>query len=82
VVYELWPSPFRDADGRPLPAGDEGYGFALASAERVEADPWDIRLRPATETTFDDDRPGYDLDGEPMAERPEDPWGDGRPHPD
>lgn len=81
VVYELWPSPFRDPDGRPLPAGDEGYGFAVAAVERDEADPWDIRLRPAAETVLDDGRPAYDLEGNLVPELPEDPWGDGRPRP-
>jgi hypothetical protein len=40
VVYELWPSPFRDAAGRPLPAGDEAYGVAAAQAELDEGNPW------------------------------------------
>jgi hypothetical protein len=42
VVYELWPSPFRGADGRPLGAGDEGYGLARAAAEAAEVEPWAI----------------------------------------
>ena len=42
VVYELWPSPFRDEAGRPLAAGDEGYGAALAAAELAEHDPWSV----------------------------------------
>jgi hypothetical protein len=37
VVYELWPSPFRDDQGRPLPVGDEGYGDLVG--EQPD-DPW------------------------------------------
>ncbi len=81
VVYEMWPSPFRDAAGRPLAAGDEGYGFALAAADLTEGDPWDIRRRPVAYTDLDEGRPQHDLDGRLVQERPEDPWGDGRPRP-
>lgn len=76
VVYELWPSPFRGADGRPLAAGDEGYGHALELARLAEEDPWDIRRRPPVKTVLDDGRPQYDLDGNVVQEKPQNPWGD------
>jgi hypothetical protein len=76
VVYELWPSPFRDEDGKPLGAGDEGYGDALALAELSEANPWDV-LRQGLYGSLegDDEAPEYDLDGNLVEELPEDPWG-------
>jgi hypothetical protein len=67
VVYELWPSPFRDEAGRPLGAGDDGYGDALALAELSEVHPWEVRTEP--------EGPEYDLDGHLVEEVPEDPWG-------
>jgi hypothetical protein len=74
VVYELWPSPFHDADGRPLAAGDDAYGLAVAQAELAERDPWS-----APSSRGDDDtgapRPEFDLDGNLVQERPENPWG-------
>ena len=70
VVYELWPSPFRDDRGRPLPAGDEGYGLAVAAAEQDEGRPV-VAAAAATRTTalVDDDRPEYDLDGNVVGAR-------------
>jgi hypothetical protein len=70
VVYELWPSPFRDAQGRPLVAGDESYGLAVAQAELAEGDPWSARPSRADATG-----PEYDLDGNIVQERPENPGG-------
>jgi hypothetical protein len=70
VVYELWPSPFRDAQGRPLVAGDESYGLAVAQAELAEGAPWSARPSRADATG-----PEYDLDGNIVQERPENPWG-------
>jgi hypothetical protein len=72
VVYELWPSPFRDADGRPLPAGDEGLGYAVAQAEADEQEPWRAPRR------YEDRAPGpeYDLDGNIVEAVPENPWGE------
>jgi hypothetical protein len=74
VVYELWPSPFRDDAGRPLGPGDAAYGVAVARAEVEEDDPWSVRRAAAGEPRTDDDRPRYDLDGNLVQERPEDPW--------
>lgn len=74
VVQELWPSPFRDQHGRPLSAGDEHYGLAVARAETAEGSPWSApRDRPDDETSGAG--PQFDLDGNPIADRPEDPWG-------
>jgi hypothetical protein len=71
VVYELWPSPFRDADGKPLTAGDEAFGLAVARAELDEGAPWSA---PRSRPDGDEARPEYDLDGNLVQERPEDPW--------
>ncbi len=67
VVYELWPSPFRDADGRPLPAGDDGLGQdrTTIGGEIHESE----RLQ-------------FDLEGHPITDAAEDPWGDPKPLPD
>lgn len=78
VVYELWPSPFRDDAGRPLAAGDEGYGQALAKAERAESDPWTGLSVDSDAVRDDDGRPQFDLDGNVVERLPEDPWGEGR----
>jgi hypothetical protein len=75
VVYELWPSPFRDAEGRPLAAGDEGYGYALAAAEAAERDPWTVLKGSPYDALEDDEGPEYDLDGNVVEPQPEDPWG-------
>lgn len=80
VVYELWPSPFRDEEGRPLAAGDEGLGAALAAVELAEQDPWSVLRSNPYEALEDDGRPEYDLDGHVVEPQPEDPWG-GRPKP-
>jgi len=61
VVYELWPSPFRDAQGRPLPAGDEGLGSVTPAAPAAVDEP---------------DGPRFDLDGDLVPEVVEDPWGE------
>jgi hypothetical protein len=71
VVYELWPSPFRDEQGQPLAVGDDGYGDALARAELAEGSPF--------AALGVDGGPEYDLDGHVVEEVPEDPWGE-RPH--
>ena len=75
VVYELWPSPFRDADGRPLAAGDEDYGAALAAAEAAEQDPWTVLRSNPPEALDEGAGPEYDLDGNVVDAQPEDPWG-------
>ena len=76
VVYELYPSPFRDDEGRPLGPGDEAFGLALAAAEEAERDPWRVLRSNPYEALGDDaeDRPQYDLDGNVVPPRAEDPW--------
>ena len=76
VVHELWPSPFRDEHGQPLAAGDAGYGEALARAEAAEADPWGTLRSSPYDALGREGRPEFDLDGNVVARRPEDPWGD------
>jgi hypothetical protein len=78
VVYELWPSPFRDEHGRPLVAGDEGYGDALARAELAEDSPFTTLRGSPFEALGVEDGPEYDLDGNIVEDVPEDPWGQGR----
>jgi hypothetical protein len=75
VVYELWPSPLRDAEGRPLAVGDDGYGAALAAAELAEGDPWTVVRSNPYETMEADGGPQYDLDGNLVEPQIEDPWG-------
>ena len=76
VVYELWPSPFRDAQGQPLAAGDDGYGRALQLAELTERDPFASASHPPA-APEPDDKPEYDLDGHLVVDRPQHPWVDG-----
>ena len=80
VVYELWPSPFRDEQGRPLSAGDEGFGAAMAAAEEAERDPWTVLSSSPFDALRVEGRPEYDIDGNVVEPRPEDPWGE-RPKP-
>ena len=75
VVYELWPSPFQDAEGKPLAAGDDGYGAALAAAEDAERDPWSVLSSSPFDALRVEGRPEYDLDGNVVEPQPEDPWG-------
>ena len=75
VVYELWPSPFRDEEGRPLAAGDEAYGLAVAAAEEAERDPWTVLRSGPFHALEHDGGPEYDLDGNVVEPQPEDPWG-------
>ena len=75
VVYELWPSPFRDEEGRPLTAGDELHGSALAAAEDAEGDPWTVLSASPFDALRVEGRPEYDLDGHVVEPQPEDPWG-------
>ena len=75
VVYELWPSPFRDEHGRPLPAGDDAYGLALAAAEEAELDPWSVLRAGPFRALEHEGGPEYDLDGNVVEQQDEDPWG-------
>ena len=75
VVYELWPSPFRDEEGKPLGAGDEAYGLAVASAEASELDPWTVLRSSPFRALEHEGGPEYDLDGNVVEPREKDPWG-------
>lgn len=76
VVHELWPSPFRDELGRPLSAGDDGFGDVLARAEAAEADPWGTPRSSPYQALAEEGGPEHDLDGNAVEPKPEDPWGD------
>ena len=76
VVYELYPSPFRDEHGRPLPAGDEALGvlddeaaagWFFGSGSRPGGAPGEVT------------GPEYDLDGNLVVPVEEDPWGEEPP---
>jgi hypothetical protein len=77
VVYELYPSPFRDEQGRPLPAGDDSLGL-LADEDAAGS----VFGRTDHVSPFEalerDDGVEYDLDGNRITPVEEDPWGDGR----
>jgi len=86
VVWDLYPSPFIDEDGEPLPAEDEFYAIRdLMDAERaheraLEHDPWETVVKSPFDALHDPSRPEYDLDGNVIAPKPENPWGDQAPH--
>lgn len=91
VVWELYPSTFVDAHGRPLPPGDDPIArveteLALGTLHRRGSeDPWTVlghsRFLPPEGADEDDGRVQYDLDGNPLPKVDEDPWGAGRPPP-
>jgi hypothetical protein len=94
VVWELYPSPFVDDRGRPLPPGDDPIArieteLAMGTLQRDGADDaWTVlghsRFLPREGADDDDGIVEYDLDGNTMPRVREDPWGTGRaipPHP-
>jgi hypothetical protein len=74
VVWDLYPTPFVDDEGNPLPATDE---LPLPPHEEP-ADPFDALLM----SPFDgfrkqeEHKPEYDLDGNIIPEVEQDPWRD------
>jgi hypothetical protein len=87
VVWELYPSNFVDADGRPLPPGDDPVErmkteLDLAELRRSHGhDPFDVLAESPFESLERDDGIDYDLDGHILPKVAEDPWGTGRaPH--
>ena len=72
VVWELYPTPFLDEDGRHLPAGDEHLA-ALREASLAD-DPPTSPFQPLFDH-LEADGVDYDLDGKPVPKREEDPWG-------
>jgi hypothetical protein len=94
VVWELYPSPFVDDRGRPLPPGDDPIArieteLAMGTLQRDGADDaWTVlghsRFLPREGADDDDGIVEHDLDGNTMPRVREDPWGAGRaipPHP-
>jgi hypothetical protein len=85
VVWELYPSNFVDAEGRPLPPADDPLTRlqSEASLTRVHDpnDPFEEFARSPYEPLERHDGVEYDLDGHLLPKVEEDPWGTGRaPH--
>jgi hypothetical protein len=84
VVWDLYPSDFVDAEGKPLPPGDDPVErmkaeLDLATARKNrEHDPFDVLARSPFEALERDEGVDYDLDGNPLPKVKEDPWGPGR----
>jgi hypothetical protein len=75
VVWDLYPTPFVDEDGKPLPAADE---LALRQPDEPD-DPFDALLMSPFEgfrKHDDDNEPEYDLDGHIIRKVEQDPWRD------
>jgi hypothetical protein len=82
VVWELYPSDFVDAAGKPLPAGDDPVAraeaeLALASAGHDDG-PFEVLAHSPFEALERHDGVEYDLDGHVLPQVKEDPWGTGR----
>lgn len=75
VVWELYPSPFVDAEGEPLPVEDE-WLTAEPPALEPRPDPVDALSKSPYEALGEPNRPDYDLDGHVVQPVPEDPWRD------
>jgi hypothetical protein len=82
VVWELYPSTFVDADGKPLPPGDDPVTRAAVELEAAAAgrdeDPFDVLAKSPFEALERDDGVEYDLDGHVLPKVQENPWGAGR----
>jgi len=82
VVWELFPSDFVDAEGRPLPPGDDPIDRMKTELELSEHhnddDPFEVLGRSPFEALERTDGVEYDLDGHPLPKVKEDPWGHGR----
>jgi len=84
VVWELYPSSFVDAEGKPLPPGDDPLErmqneLALHQLrEGHEDDFWNATVHSPFEALERTDGVEYDLDGNPLPAVKEDPWGTGR----
>ena len=76
VVYELWPSPFRDEEGRPLARATRPTALARGRRRGGGAGPVDGAAQPARpRRSRTSGGPEYDLDGNVVEPQPEDPWG-------
>jgi len=87
VVWDLYPSTFVDSDGKPLPPGDDPVDRMKADLELAEyrhehdRDAFDVLARSPFEALERDDGVEFDLDGHPLPQVEEDPWGAGHePH--
>lgn len=72
VVWELYPSTFRNEDGTVLPAEDHGL------FSKLEPSVLSVFHEQAAENARREPEVEYDLDGHPLPKAEEDPWGDGR----
>jgi hypothetical protein len=72
VVWELYPSPFVDADGKPLPVED--VPVAAPSDLSEHDDPLEALDHSPLAALGEPGRPEYDLDGHVVAPVVEDPW--------
>jgi hypothetical protein len=86
-VWDLYPSTFVDADGHPLPPGDDPVDRMKADLELAEYrrerehDPFDVLEQSPFEALERHDGVEYDLDGHQLPKVKENPWGVGHePH--
>jgi hypothetical protein len=88
VVWSLYPSSFVDANGKPLPPGDDPVDRLRGELELAEhrrehgdEDPFDVLAHSPFEALERHDGVEYDLDGHVLPKVVEDPWGAGHePH--
>ena len=80
VVWDLYPSMFVDADGRPLAPGDDPVDRMKGELELAEHreghrdDPWDVLTESPFAALERHDGVEYDLDGNVIPKVEEDPW--------
>lgn len=75
VVWELYPTPFVDQEGKPLGVEDE-MQMAVAPEMGAFGDPFDVLEKNPFDALHDPSRPDYDLDGQVVAPVQQDPWRD------
>jgi hypothetical protein len=84
VVWDLYPSTFVDSDGKPLPPGDDPVDRLKADLDLAEYrhdheyDPFEVLTHSPFEALERHDGREFDLDGRPLPEVREDPWGVGQ----
>jgi hypothetical protein len=78
VVWDLYPSPFVDAAGKPLPVGEEHARLDALMTRHESGDPWEALDHNPYDSLHprDENSPDYDLDGHVIPKRPENPWAD------
>jgi hypothetical protein len=72
VVWDLYPSTFTKDDGTVLPAEDLGV------LGNLDPSVLEVMRAEEAEKGARDPKVEYDLDGKPLPQAEEDPWGDGR----